>query len=99
MSARSEDRRIGGDWRDSDSHWETVDPGRISTAGVKDPEAVKHYQRDPHRRFDSGSGDGPVCVVRNSHGMWARDGAHRIEAARREGRPVQVRVIDQGAER
>lgn len=82
-------------WRRNASS-RSLNPRSISTHGVKDERAVQYYMRHPH------AGDTPICVVRTGGlfgGYWAREGAHRIEAARRTGRRVRCLVVDLDKER
>lgn len=64
-----------------------MNPRGIRTAGIHSESAVQKYMRNPNPLFAAT----PVCVVKLSGGgYFAREGAHRIEAARRTHRRVRV---------
>lgn len=74
-----------------------LNPNRIRLrAGAIHRSHVDRYKRNPDAGWLLGT---PVCVVRLDDGsLFAREGAHRITAARETGRKVACLVVDERAE-
>jgi len=68
----------------------TIDPRTVSTV-LHDEAAVEHYRRNPHSSYGFWGNGGRPSVGRGSGGRTvAWEGNHRIEAAVREGRRIDV---------
>lgn len=81
-------------WWNRNSRSETVNPNRVQVrGGTINRRDVERYKRNPNARATGGD---KVYVVRRRDGsLFAREGAHRITAAREAGRKVRIRVVDE----
>lgn len=96
-------RAAGGPQRRSQGWWRAraperdLDPHAVTLrAGPIHRRDVERYKADPGSRATGGD---PVCVVRRRDGsLFAREGAHRITAAREAGRRIRARLIGERTE-
>lgn len=95
--------RTGGPERQTARWWKrngrraSMSPHRITIrSGPINRRDVDRYRRNPNARATGGD---PVCVVKlTGGGYFAREGAHRITAAREEGRRIAVRWVHEDEE-
>lgn len=85
-------------WWNRNGRSETVNPRKVEIRpGRVNRRDVERYKADPNARATGGD---KVYVVRDSRGrLHAREGAHRITAARETGRRIRVHVVDEDRER
>jgi hypothetical protein len=85
-------------WWNRTARAETVNPNRIKLrSGTINRRDVERYKRNPNARATGGD---KVYVVRRADGtLFAREGAHRITAARETGRRIRIHVVDERRER
>jgi hypothetical protein len=72
----------------------SVDPRKVQWHHDSiNEKAVQHYMRHPNKPFDGQSGQ--VYIERGRDGrLYGANGRHRAEAARRTGRRLDVRIVD-----
>ena len=95
--------RTGGPERQTARWWKrhgrraNLSPSRIGIrGGTINRSDVERYLRNPKARATGGD---PVCVVKlTGGGYFAREGAHRITAAREAGRRVAVLWVHEDEE-
>ena len=85
-------------WWNANASARTVNPRKIKIrGGTINRRDVERYKADPNARATGGD---KVYVVRRADGtLFAREGAHRITAARETGRKIRVHVVDERKER
>lgn len=85
-------------WWNSNASAKTVDPAKVKLrGGTINRRDVERYKANPNARATGGD---KVYVVRRADGsLFAREGAHRVTAAREAGRKIRVHVVDERKER
>ena len=85
-------------WWNRNASPRTVDPNRIGLRGGRiNRRDVERYKANPNARATGGD---KVYVVRRADGsLFAREGAHRVTAAKEAGRKIRVHVVDERRER
>ncbi len=72
----------------------SIDPRKVTWHHSNyNEKAVRHYMEHPNRPFDSASGE--IYIERGKGGqLYGANGVHRAEAARRQGRKLEVKIVD-----
>ena len=96
MNTGGAKRRTDGWWR-RHSRSASMNPHRVRLrSGTIHRRDVERFKANPSARSSDG---GPVCVVQLRDGSWfAREGAHRVTAAREAGRLVSVKWVHEREE-
>lgn len=85
-------------WWNRNASARTVDPNTVNLrSGRINRRDVERYKRNPNARATGG--DKIYVVRRNDGSLFAREGAHRITAARETGRRIRVHIVDERTER